>query len=190
MRAAVFACGLLMLIPADATAQSAPGSVTFVYGISGGVGRRNTSGAFTPSDEPAGAGQPPSPRTTASLDLDGGIRVTPRLDVMALYEGGATIRDSQGWGTLAAHVVVRGWVTTRVWIEGGGGFAELAFRPPSLPGTSPSRWWAPGGEAAAGFDVFQGPTVAINLFVRYSEARFDAVRQQSLSFQVGLQSRR
>lgn len=190
IRAAIFACGLLMLIPANATAQSASGAVTFVYGISGGVGRRNTTGAFGPSDEPAGAGQPPSPRTTAALDLNGGLRVAPRLDLVALYEGGATIHDSQGWGTLAAHVVVRGWVTTRVWIEGGGGPTELAFRPPSLPGTAPSRWWAPGGEAAAGFDVFQGPTVAIEVFVRYSEARFDAVRQQSLSLQVGLQSRR
>ncbi|HEY6356982.1 MAG TPA: hypothetical protein VIX35_01985, partial [Vicinamibacterales bacterium] len=100
MRAAVFACGLLMLIPADATAQSAsaPGAaVTFVYGLSGGVGGRNTTGAFTLSDEPAGAGQPPSPRTTASIDLDGGLRVAPRLDVMALYEAGATIANSQGW---------------------------------------------------------------------------------------------
>jgi hypothetical protein len=189
-RAAVFACGLLMLIPADATAQGAPGAVTFVYGISAGVGRRDTTGTFTPSEEPAGAGQPPSLRTTASLDLNGGLRVAPRLDLLALYEGGATISDSQGWGTLAAHAAVRGWVTTRVWIEGGWGFAELAFRPPSLPGTAPSRWWTPGGEAAAGFDIFQGPTVAIDAFVRYSEARFDAVRQQSLSFQVGLQSRR
>jgi hypothetical protein len=190
MRAAVLACGLLMLIPVVATAQSTPGgAVTFVYGISAGVGRRNTTGVLTPSDEPVGAGQPPSPLTAASLDLIGGLRVAPRLDVMALYEGAATFGDSQGWGTLAAHVVVRGWVTTRVWIEGGGGLTELAFRPSSSPGSTTSRWWAPGGEAAAGFDVFQGPTVAINLFVRYSEARVDAVRQQSLSLQLGLLSR-
>jgi hypothetical protein len=189
-RAAIFACGLLTLIPATATAQSTPsGAVTFVYGISAGVGRRNTTGAFTPSDEPADAGQPPSPRTTASLDLNGGLRVAPRLDLMALYEGGATFGNSHGWGTLAAHVVLRGWVATHVWIEGGWGLTELAFRPSAAPGSTTSRWWAPGGEAAAGFDIFQGPTVAINLFARYSEARVDAVRQQSLSFQVGLLAR-
>jgi hypothetical protein len=189
-RAAVFACGLLVLIPAESTAQSPPGgAVTFVYGISAGGGRRSTTGAFTPFDEPVGAGQPPSPRTTASLDLNGGLRVAPRLDLMALYEGGATFSDSHGWGTLAAHVVARGWVTNRAWIEGGWGLTELAFRLSSVPGTAPSRWWAPGGEVAGGFDIFQGPTVSLNVFVRYSEARFDAVRQQTVSVQIGLLGR-
>jgi hypothetical protein len=156
-RAAVSTCGLLMLLPSAAAAQSpAADAVSVVYGISTGVGRRTVTGAFTSSEEPAGA------------------------------EGGAAFGDSHGWGSLAAHAVVRGWVTTHVWIEGGWGLAELAFRPPSLPGTAPSRWWAPGGEAAGGFDVFQGPSVSVNLFVRYSEARFDAVRQQTVSIQIGL----
>jgi hypothetical protein len=191
IRAAVFMCGLTMLIPPDAAAQSlASGAVTFVYGISTGVGRRTVTGAFTSSQEPAGAGQPPSPRTTGSLELNGGFRPAPRLAVMALYEGGAAFGDSHGWGSLAALAVVRGWVTPRVWIEGGWGLAELAFRPSSSPGSATSRWWAPGGEAAGGFDVFQGPTVSLNLFVRYSEARFDAVRQQTVSVQIGLLGRR
>jgi|SRR5579864_4056724 len=190
-RAAVLTGALLMLMPSAASGQSpAGGAVSFVYGISSGVGRRAVTGAFTSSEEPAGAGQPPSPRMTASLDLNGGIRPVPWLAVMALYEGGAAFGDSHGWGSLAAHAVVRGWVTPRVWIEGGWGFAELAFRPSSLPGSATSRWWAPGGEAAAGFDIFQGPTVSLNLFVRYSEARFDAVRQQSVSVQIGLLGRR
>jgi hypothetical protein len=187
MRAVAFTCGLLLLVPSDAAAQSpAGGTVTFVYGISTGVGRRTVMGAFTSSEEPAGAGQPPSPRTTGSLELNGGIRPAPRLAVMALYEGGAAFGDSHGWGSLAALGVVRGWVTPRVWIEGGWGLAELAFRPSSSPGSATSRWWAPGGEVAGGFDVFQGPTVSLNLFVRYSEARFDAVRQQTVSVQIGL----
>jgi hypothetical protein len=148
-RAAVFACGLMLWLPSAAAAQSpAAGAVTFVYGISTGVGQRRATGTFTVSEEPAGAGQPPSPRTTASLELDGGIRPAPRLAVMAIYEGGATFGNSQGWGSLAAHAVVRGWVTTGVWIEGGWGLAELAFRPSSVPGNAPIRWWAPSGEAA------------------------------------------
>jgi hypothetical protein len=189
-RAAVFACGLMLWLPTAAAAQSpAAGAVTFVYGISTGVGQRRATGTFTVSEEPAGAGQPPSPRTTASLELDGGIRPAPRLAVMAIYEGGATFGNSQGWGSLAAHAVVRGWVTTGVWIEGGWGLAELAFRPSSVPGNAPIRWWAPSGEAAIGFDIFQGPTVSLNLFVRYAEARFDAVRQQTVSVQIGLLGR-
>ena len=191
IRAVVFTCGVLTVLPSDAFAQSrAGGSVTFIYGISTGVGRRTVTGAFTSSEEPAGAGQPPSPRTTGSLELSGGIRPAPRLAVMALYEGGAAFDDSHGWGSLAALAVVRGWVTTRVWIEGGWGLAELAFRPSSLPGSATSRWWAPGGEAAGGFDIFQGPTVSLNLFVRYSAARFDAVREQTVSVQIGLLGRR
>lgn len=189
-RAAVFACGLLILIPSDAAAQSpASGAVPFVYGISTGVGRRTVTGAFTSSEEPPGAGQPPSPRTIGSLDLSGGIRPATRLAVMALYEGGAAFGDSRGWGSLAALAVVRGWVTTRVWIEGGWGLRELAFRPSSLPGSATSRWWAPGGEVAGGFDVFQGPTVSLNLFVRFSESHLDAVRQQTVSVQIGLLGR-
>jgi hypothetical protein len=114
-RAAVFACGLMLWLPSAAAAQSpAAGAVTFVYGISTGVGQRRATGTFTVSEEPAGAGQPPSPRTTASLELDGGIRPAPRLAVMAIYEGGATFGNSQGWGSLAAHAVVRGWVTTGI----------------------------------------------------------------------------
>jgi len=187
LRTAVFTCGLLMVMPSAAAAQSPTGdTASFLYGISTGVGRRTATGAFTSSEEPAGAGQPPSPRTTGSLELDGGIRPAARLAVMAIYEGGATFGDSHGWGSLAAHAVVRGWVTTRVWIEGGWGLAELAFRPSSVPANAPSRWWAPGGEVAGGVDIFQGPTVSLNLFVRYSEARFDAVRLQAVSVQVGL----
>jgi hypothetical protein len=189
MHAAVCTCALLMLLSSDAAAQSPAGAATFVYGISTGVGRRTVTGAFTSSEEPAGAGQPPS-RTTGSLELSGGIRPAPRLAVMALFEGGAAFGDSHGWGSLGAHAVVRGWVTTRVWIEGGWGLSELAFRPSSSPGSATSHWWAPGGEAAGGFDIFQGPTVSLDLFVRYSEARFDAVRQQTVSVQIGLLGRR
>src|SRR5580693_3126082 len=128
VRTAAFTCGLLLLLPSAAAAQSPAGPVSFVYGISTGVGRRTVTGAFSSSEEPAGAGQPPSPRTTGSLELEGGIRPAPRLAVMALYEGGAAFGDSRGWGSFAAHAVVRGWVTTRVWIEGGWGLAELALR--------------------------------------------------------------
>jgi len=191
MRASVLACGPLILRPADAAAQNpAGGAAPFVYGISTGVGRRTEAGAFTPSEEPAGAGQPPSPRATGSIDLIGGIRPASRLAVMALFEGSAAFGASDGWGSLGAHAVVRGWVTTRVWIEGGWGLSELAFRPSATPGGATSRWWAPGAEAAGGFDIFQGPTVALNLFVRYSEAQFDKVRLQSLSVQIGLLGRR
>jgi hypothetical protein len=86
--------------------------------------------------------------------------------------------------------VIRAWLTPRVWIEGGGGVTELAFRAGSTSSNAPTtRWWQPGVEAGAGYDIFQGPTVSMEIFVRYHQASFDAVRQQSVSVQIGLLGR-
>lgn len=87
------------------------------------------------------------------------------------------------------HAALRGWVTRHVWIEGGGGLAELAYRPLANPTSPTDYWWAPGFEAAGGYEIFRGPTVTLHLFVRYAEARFETVRQQSVSVQVGLLGR-
>lgn len=190
-RAAAVAGVFLLLLPSRAAAQAptSPSMGLFLYGVSAGIGRRMTSGTFLPTEEPLGAGEPPSPRSTASIDLVGGLNLGPRVALVAMYEGGATLGDSHNWGTFAAHAAIRAWLARRVWVEGGGGVAELAFRASSTPNTATTRWWQPGVEAAAGYDIFEGPTVAIQALVRYSEASFDAVRLQSVSVQVGLLGR-
>jgi hypothetical protein len=177
-------------VPAVAAAQTVPRATgTWFYGISTGLGARTIAGTFSSSEEPAGAGQPPSSRTMGSLDLEGGLGLAGRLAVFATYEGGASLSDSHGWGTVAFHGSVRAWVTTRVWVEGGVGPAELAFRASSTPGSSTVYWWTPGLEAAGGYEIFQGPTVTLHVFVRYTSARLDGVHMQSVSFQVGLLGR-
>lgn len=183
------ACGLLVLVPTRIMAQTTPPTTTWYYGVSAGLGQRATRGAFLPSDEPTGAGQPPSPRWTAALDLEGGVGLTSRLVVVGMFEGGVTLNASQGWGSLATHAALRGWVTRRVWIEAGGGLAELAFRPLANPTSTTYYWWAPGIEAAGGYEIFHGPTVTLHVLVRYTEAQFETVRQQTLTFQIGLLGR-
>jgi hypothetical protein len=183
--------GLCLVIPSVARAQTTPrGPGTWFYGISTGLGARTIGGTFSAADEPVGAGQPPSSRTMAALDLEGGLGLAGRLAVFATYEGGAALSDAHGWGTLAVHGSVRAWVTPRVWVEGGIGPAELAFRVPSPAATSTAYWWTPGLEAGAGYEIFQGPSVTLHVFARYTSARFDAVRVQSVFFQVGLVGRR
>lgn len=189
----VAACAFVLSVPAGAAAQiPAPASTSgpsWTYGVSAGLGRRMTTGTFLPAQLPIGATQPPSPRATASIDLVGGLSFGRRLAVLAMYEGGASLGDAHGWGTLAADAVIRGWVTPRIWIEGGGGVTELAFRAGSTSTSPTSRWWQPGVEAGAGYDLFQGPTIAMEIFVRYHAASFEGVRQQSVSVQFGLLGR-
>lgn len=189
--AIVCASVLLVAMPSVAAAQTpSPGSgPSWVYGLSAGLGRRTTTGTFLTTELPAGAAQPPSPRATASLDLEGGLAFGRRVALVAIYEGGAAINDAHGWGTFAAHAAIRGWLTPRVWIEGGAGVAELAFRAGSTSTSPTTRWWQPGVEAAAGYDLFHGPTISMDVFVRYSEAAFEGLRQQSVSVQIGLLGR-
>ena len=193
--ALVFACVLGVAMPSVVAAQTSAApprtGPSFIYGISAGLGSRMMSGTFLSTQLPLGAGQPPSSLATGSIDLVGGIGVGRRVALLAIYEGGASLGDSQGWGTLAAHAAIRAWLASRVWVEGGGGIAELAFRPSAavIPTRPTTRWWQPGVEAAAGYDLFRGPTVSMDLLVRYSEASFEGVRQQSVSVQFGLLGR-
>lgn len=182
---------LAIAVPSVAAAQTpaSASGLSWVYGISAGLGRRTTTGTFLAAELPAGAAQPPSPRATGSLDLEGGIGFGRRVALLAIYEGGASLSGANGWGTFAAHAALRGWIAPRVWAEGGAGVAELAFRNGSSSTSTTTRWWKPGVEAAAGYDLFQGPTVSMEIFVRYSVASFEGLRQQSVSVQFGLLGR-
>jgi hypothetical protein len=186
-----FGSGAVVAAQTPAPAPAAPRALgTWFYGISAGGGRRSITGSFLAAEEPPNAGQPPS-RTTGEIDLDGGMGLGHRLAALGLYERSASFASGNGWGTFALHGVIRGWVTDRVWVEGGVGPTELAFRTAANAATRvETRWWSPGVEAAGGYEIFQGPTVSLQVFVRYAEARFDGVRQQNISFQVGLIGRR
>jgi hypothetical protein len=183
---------LSVLSPAVAVAQPpVQHKGMFLYGLSAGAGRRMTSGTFHSTSLPANAGQPPSDQTVGALDLSGGVTAASRLAVLALFEqaGGATT-DTGRWGTLGFHGVVRAWVIPRVWVEGGFGTLDLAFRPPEQSGTTAvTRFWAPSPEVAAGGSIFQGAHVTIGVLARYTTAMFDDLRVSHFSVQVELMGR-
>ncbi|HUL73230.1 MAG TPA: hypothetical protein VLT86_09015 [Vicinamibacterales bacterium] len=182
----------LVLLPSLAAAQP-PGQHRgmFLYGLSAGVGERTTSGTLQSSALPVTAGQPPSSQTVGVLDLSGGMTVANRLAILALFEqaGGAST-DTAKWGTLGFHGVVRAWVGPRVWVEGGFGSFDLAFRPPNQTGTvGVVRFWAASPEVAIGGAIFQSQHVAIGLLARYTTATLEGLRVNHFSVQVELSGR-
>ena len=148
-------------------------------------------GTFQPPDFPPGASQPRPRQTVLALDLDGGFSLASRLAVFARLEaGGAFVHNTPGhWGTLGLHAVARAWLTRRIWIEGGAGVTQLGYLPPPQMSVTASRWWAPAQEGASGFEIFQGPHVAMSVLARYSTAMFDGLRASKVSVQVGLTGR-
>ena len=122
------------------------------------------------------------------FDLSGGVTLGHRVGVLVIFEqaGGATTSTGK-WGTLAFHGVVRGWVAPRVWIEGGAGTFDLAYRLPGQSGNNGvTRLWAVSPEAAAGVDIFRGAHVTIGVLGRYSTATFGDFRISHFSVQVEL----
>jgi len=164
----------------------------FLYGLSAGVGRRTTSGTLMAPELPVNSGQPPSEQTMGVFDLSGGVTLARRVGALVIFEqaGGATTSTGR-WGTLAFHGVVRGWVAPRVWIEGGAGTFDLAYRLPGQSGNNGvTRLWAVSPEAAAGVDIFRGAHVTIGALGRYSTATFGDFRVSHFSVQVELLGRR
>ena len=151
-----------------------------------------TSGTLSSPELPANVGQPPDGQTVAVLDLSGGVTLGHRVGVLALFEqaGGASTSTGK-WGTLGFHGLVRGWVARRVWIEGGVGTFDLAYRLPGQSGSNGvTRLWAVSPEAAAGVDIFQGAHVTIGVLGRYTTAAFGDFRVSHFSVQVELLGRR
>jgi hypothetical protein len=170
-----------------ASAQTAPPRFALFYGVSGGPGRRTTAGTFLRSSLPTGAKEPESKRTTATLGLHLGVKLAPRLGVLAVWDqtfGGNT--GDGHWGASAVHAAARVWLMPRVWVEAGAGPAELGYKPPTQPASTISRFWTPGFEAAAGADLLKGPRVALTALARYSAATFNGLRVDTFSLQVGL----
>lgn len=163
----------------------------FLYGLSTGVGRRITSGTLDSPELALNVGQPPSGQTLGVLDLSGGVTLGRRVGVLAVFEQASGADTSTGkWGTLAFHGVVRGWVAPRVWIEGGAGTFDLAYRLPGQSGNhGVTRLWAASPEAAAGVDIFRGAHVTIGVMGRYSTATFGDFRVSHFSVQVELLGR-
>ena len=180
------------LLPAAAFAQPADQHAgQFLYGLSTGVGRRVTSGTLNSPDLPSNVGQPPDGQTMWVLDLNGGVTLSRRVGVLAMFEqaGGADTNAGK-WGTMAFHGSVRGWVASRVWIEGGAGAFDLAYRLPGQSGNNGvTRLWAVSPEAAVGVDVFQGEHVTIGVLGRYSTASFGTFRVSHFSVQIELLGR-
>jgi len=181
---------LLLAAPATALAQApARKGGSFLYGISFGAGRRSTSGTFDPSQLPVAAKQPPSPITVGALDLEGGITLARAFAVVGTFERRPTFGiPPGGWGTAGGHAALRAWIVPRVWVEGGVGPMELAYRAdnPQLP---TSRWWTAGYEAGGGYEIFQGETVTLHVFARYTTAMFEGLRVHTLTVQFGLLGR-
>jgi hypothetical protein len=179
---------LLGVAPSVASGQTAPARTwTLLCGLSAGGGRRSASGMFRPAAPPVGAGQPAAGQGVGVLDIDAGVGFGHRVAVLALYEmGGARQAGSGTWGTLGLHGAVRAWLLPHVWVEGGLGAVQLGYKPPSQVSTTVSHWWAASPEAAAGLDVFQGPTVSMSLLARYATASFDGLRVTTFAVEVGL----
>lgn len=163
-----------------------------MYGLSAGVGHRSASGgAFQPADLPPDAGQPANGQGIGVLDIDLGVAFRQRVAVVGLYEmGGGRQAGGGKWGTLGLHGAIRAGLTSRIWVEGGFGAVQLGYKPPPQISTTASHWWAPGAEAAAGVDVFHGPTVSMSILARYSTGTFDRLRVSTFSVQVGLRGER
>jgi|SRR5579862_9216983 len=172
-----------------AAAQAGAGDERWLYGISFGAGRRTTDGTFAPSTSPSGPPQLPSPRNVGALDIEGGIKLTSRIAVVGLWELRASLgQSSSGWGINTGHAGVRAWVAPRVWIGGGVGPAELAYR--STPASVTTRWWTTGVEASGGYDIFRGPTVTLNVLGRYTMFTIEGLRVNTFTIEMGLLGRR
>jgi hypothetical protein len=188
--ACVAATVMLVAVAADARAQTPERKGgSFLYGVSFGAGRRTTSGEFDPAQLPATAKQPPSPISVGALDIESGITINSRLAVVGFWEGRTTFGGpSGGWGIAGGHAAVRAWIVPRVWVEGGVGPMELAYRAEN-PQTPTTRWWTAGYEAGGGYEVFQGASVTLQVFARYTTATIEGLRVQTLTVQFGLMGR-
>jgi hypothetical protein len=181
---------LILAAPSIALAQTpARKGGSWLYGISFGAGRRTNSGTFDPSQLPPTASQPPTPITVGALDLEGGITLSRAFAVVGAFERRFTFGSAPGgWGTAGGHAALRAWIVPRIWVEGGVGPMELAYRAdnPQLPTT---RWWTAGYEAGGGYEIFQGESVTLHVFARYTTGMFEGLRVQTLTVQFGLLGR-
>jgi hypothetical protein len=182
-----------LAVPVRAAAQSSDGLGTIFYGISAGLGERHVSGALPISALPATATQPPS-RAIGMIDLEGGVGLSKRVALIAVFDKGAALKNANNWGSLAGDAVIRAWVVEHAWVEGGLNVTELAFQPSICPVSpapcSQAHQWHAGFEAGGGYELFHGPTVTLHVFARYSQATFDGLRQRTFTIQVGLLGRR
>lgn len=186
----MLAAAFLGAVPASAFAQTVPRQGgSWLYGISFGAGRRTTDAALRPSQLPVAAPAPAASLNVGALDIEGGITLNGRLAVVGLFERRATFGRSDDWGTSGGHAALRGWIVPRVWVEGGVGPMELAYRPNNSHAPT-TRWWTAGYEAGGGYEIFQGPTVTLQVFARYTTAVFEGLRINTLTVQFGLLGRR
>lgn len=185
------ACAIVLAWPGRVDAQtSTPSPVTLVYGISAGPGRRTTTGTFLPAALPAHASPLDGGRNGGLLTLEAGAEVRRRIAFMAEWDQTIAANSGEGrWGMTTLVGTARVRVMPRIWIEGGGGAAQLGYRPPRDAAAGVSRFWAPARAVAAGVDVLQGPRVSVTACARYSTATFHGQTVTTLSFQVGLAGR-
>ncbi|MEO8480585.1 MAG: hypothetical protein ABI634_00150 [Acidobacteriota bacterium] len=170
--------------PAIAQTTSARVSKLF-YGVSGGPGRGTVTGGIFAL--PEGAPPPDTNRRTVTLGLFGGVKLADAVGVLVVWDQTFGGKSSYGqWGSTAASVAGRLWLTHRVYVEAGGGLAELGYKPPTQTSGRISRFWSPGFETAAGVDLLKGPRVALTTLARYSAATFDGLRVRNFSVQIGL----
>jgi hypothetical protein len=182
---ATLVVALGLAAPARAQGASSP-STMVVYGVSAGGGQRRTSGVFDPAQLPAGAPQPAGYKTIGTLGFTGGVKFEDRVAVMGLWDQSFGGNTTGHWGTSDFHAVLRLWVTSAVWVEGGGGASEMAYKGDPNTSVAVNRFWAPGGEVAAGLDVFHTKHTALSILGRVTMANFNGLATNTFSLQVGL----
>lgn len=177
-------------VPSVSAQTPDPRAPAFVFGVFGGPGRRTTSGAFDAATLPEGS-EAPADRKTASLGVQGGVKLLDRVAAMAVWNQ-TWQGDSVGgtWGSFTLHAVGRFWITRHLWVDAGGGLSELGFKPANDANPGITRFWAPGAQAAAGVDVLRGRRVAVTVAGRYSTATFNGLRLNDVVLEVGLFGRR
>jgi len=189
----VFPCAFLALfVPVCAWAQAGtpptvpadPDAVRWLYEVSAGAGQRSSEGRLT--SPPSGAPDPASLRWIASVALVGGATKN-RFSLLGGFDIAAGRQTGNGfWGGMGVFGLGRVQATHRLWLEAGGGAAQLAYRPPPQLSLVSQSYWGPEVVGGGGWQIFRTSDFAMSLQGRIASARFDTLTVRTVSFQLGL----
>jgi hypothetical protein len=177
----------LALVPTLASAQSTPPTPLtpkWLYEVSFGVGHRDSSGHL--ASPPAGAPDPADLRWTATVGLGGGVK-QGRLSVLGTFDTTAGRQTGTGfWGGMGVYGLGRVEVTRWLWLEAGGGVAELSYRPPPQISVVTQGFWGPQVVGGAAWQLFRSNDIALSLMGRVTRATFDGLKVRTMSIQLAI----
>ena len=158
-------------------AQPAPGihRSGFLIGFSLGGGSFNCD---TCSDDSALSG--------FGLDIHLGGMISPTVGVM--FDGWGVAHPLEGGGNIV-HVMdtaaVQAWISPQFWLKGGLGIGQLSISDDNGQRVAESETGF-GGFAAAGFELYQGSTFALDIQGRIGSVKYDEVSVHMGALTVGL----